>query len=187
VEVKRLEIPDVLVFSPLIHGDERGYFMESFRADVMNECGVTAEFVQDNMSSSRYGVLRGLHYQLEPHAQGKLVRVFSGKVFDVAVDIRKNSPWYGKWAGHILSAENKCSMYVPPGFAHGFCVMSETAEFYYKCTNYYAPHAERGLAWNDATVSIQWPVPTNCLILSDRDKVHPCLRDIETHFEYSPE
>lgn len=185
MEVKRLDIPDVVVFTPTVHGDERGYFMESFRADIMQENDITINFVQDNMSSSCYGVLRGLHYQLKPHAQGKLVRVFSGEVFDVAVDIRKDSPWYGKWVGHILSAKNKYSMYVPPGFAHGFCVISETAEFYYKCTDYYAPDAERGLAWNDPTVNIEWPVPAEDIILSARDARHPGIQDIETNFEYS--
>jgi len=177
-----LEIPDVLVLEPKILGDDRGYFMESYRKNVFAENGIDAEFVQDNMSSSSRGVLRGLHYQLAPYGQGKLVRVFRGEVLDVAVDIRKNSPYYGKWVGQILSAENKLSMYVPPGFAHGFCVLSDIAEFHYKCTNFYSREHERGIAWNDPDIGIDWPVPADEVILSEKDAAAPLLKNADNNY-----
>ena len=149
------------------------------------ENGINVDFVQDNMSSSTKNILRGLHYQLDPLAQGKLVRVVLGEVFDVAVDIRKGSPWFGKWVGQKLSAENGKSMYVPTGFAHGFCVLSDSAVFHYKCTNYYSKENERGLLWNDPEVGIEWPVSEEEVVLSDKDKKAPGILDIETNFIYT--
>lgn len=163
------EIPDVVVLEPKVFGDERGFFMETFRADEFSEKCSSKPFVQDNHSASRQGILRGLHYQME-HTQGKLVRVVRGCVFDVAVDMRKNSSTFGKWVGFELSAENKRQLWVPEGFAHGFYVMSEMAEFVYKCTDYYHPQSERSLCWNDATVDIQWPLVAGELpSLSEKD------------------
>lgn len=151
-------IPDVIVFEPKVFGDARGFFMESFNAKTFAELtGVQRTFVQDNHSKSARGVLRGLHYQLQ-QPQGKLVRVTRGEVFDVAVDMRRSSPTFGKWVGEILSEENKRQLWVPEGFAHGFLVLSESAEFLYKTTDYYAPQFERSLMWNDATVGVQWPL-----------------------------
>lgn len=150
-------IADVFLIEPKVFGDERGFFYESFNARAFQDAtGVSLSFVQDNHSKSGRGVLRGLHYQLK-QPQGKLVRVVSGEVFDVAVDIRRDSPTFGKWVGEILSADNKRQLWVPPGLAHGFVVLSATAEFLYKTTDYYAPEHERCIAWNDPTLAIQWP------------------------------
>ncbi|HFM0932000.1 TPA: dTDP-4-dehydrorhamnose 3,5-epimerase, partial [Escherichia coli] len=165
--------PDVLIFEPKVFGDERGFFMESFNQKVFEEAvGRKVEFVQDNHSKSSKGVLRGLHYQLEPYAQGKLVRCVVGEVFDVAVDIRKSSPTFGKWVGVNLSAENKRQLWIPEGFAHGFLVLSETAEFLYKTTNYYHPEAEGSLLWNDDDININWPSSFD-IILSKKDENAP--------------
>lgn len=151
-------IPDVLVLEPKVFGDHRGFFFESFNARAFAEMtGLQREFVQDNHSRSSKGVLRGLHYQIE-QPQGKLVRVVVGEVFDVAVDLRKTSPTFGQWAGERLSAENKKQLWIPEGFAHGFLVLSETAEFLYKTTDYYAPQHERTLLWSDPTIGVQWPL-----------------------------
>jgi len=153
-----LTIPDVIVFEPKVFGDDRGFFFESFNHRVFEEVvGRPVRFVQDNHSRSAKGVLRGLHYQIR-QPQGKLVRVTSGEVFDVAVDLRKNSPTFGKWVGLHLSAENKKQLWIPEGFAHGFVVLSQSAEFLYKTTDYWAPEHERSLAWDDASIGIQWPV-----------------------------
>jgi len=153
-----LQIPDVIVLEPKVFGDERGFFFESFNQRVFAELtGVNTPFVQDNHSKSVKGVLRGLHYQIQ-QPQGKLVRVIAGEVFDVAVDIRKSSPTFGQWVSAILSAENKKQLWVPAGFAHGFVVTSPTAEVLYKTTDYYAPAFERGIAWNDPTLNIPWPI-----------------------------
>ena len=150
-------LPEVLILEPKVFGDARGFFFESFNArDFAQSTGLDVQFVQDNHSKSAKGVLRGLHYQIE-HPQGKLVRVTQGEVFDVAVDLRRSSPTFGKWEGVVLSAENKRQLWVPPGFAHGFVVLSDTAEFLYKTTDYYAPEHERCIAWNDPTLAIQWP------------------------------
>ncbi|MDH1307942.1 dTDP-4-dehydrorhamnose 3,5-epimerase [Pseudomonas fulva] len=156
-----LAIPEVFLFTPKVFGDERGFFYESFNERIFNEVtGLEANFVQDNHSRSVKGVLRGLHYQLPPHAQGKLVRVVQGEVFDVAVDIRRSSPTFGKWVGAILSADNKNQLWIPPGFAHGFLTLSETAEFLYKTTAFYATESERCIAWNDPEIGINWPIDT---------------------------
>ena len=157
MKVTATAIADVLLIEPKVFGDERGFFFESFNERAFREAtGVTLPFVQDNHSKSARGVLRGLHYQTQ-QAQGKLVRVVAGEVFDVAVDIRRDSPTYGQWVGEILSGDNKRQLWVPPGLAHGFVVLSESAEFLYKTTDYYAPAYERCIAWNDPTLAIDWP------------------------------
>lgn len=157
MNVIKTAIPDVLIFEPKVFGDERGFFFESFNHKLFEEAvGYPVTFVQDNHSKSSKGVLRGLHYQLPPHAQGKLVRCVAGEVFDVAVDIRKSSPTFGQWVGVHLSGENKRQLWIPEGFAHGFITLSETAEFLYKTTNYYAPAYERCIVWNDITIDIDW-------------------------------
>lgn len=157
MKVVKTDIPDVKIIEPRVFGDERGFFMETFRTDWFKEECADVEFVQDNHSKSSQGILRGLHYQLE-HTQGKLVRVVSGEVYDVAVDMRKSSPTYGKWVGVLLSAENKRQLWVPAGFAHGFYVTSESAEFVYKCTDYYHPQSEISIKYNDSTLNIDWPL-----------------------------
>lgn len=163
-----LSIPDIVLMEPEVFGDHRGYFMETFRQDDFNKNVGPYTFVQDNHSKSTKGILRGLHYQIK-QSQGKLVRVTSGSVFDVAVDIRKSSPWFGKWVGETLSAENKSMLWVPPGFAHGFYVLSDEAEFTYKCTDYYAPEHERSILWNDPEIAVNWPIDTEP-VLSPKDK-----------------
>ncbi|HFI1721081.1 TPA: dTDP-4-dehydrorhamnose 3,5-epimerase, partial [Escherichia coli] len=158
MNVIKTEIPDVLIFEPKVFSDERGFFFESFNQKVFEEAvGRKVKFVQDNHSKSSKGVLRGLHYQLEPYAQAKLVRCMVGEVFDVAVDIRKSSPTFGKWVGVNLSAENKHQLWIPEGFAHGFLVLSNTAEVLYKTNNYYNKENERNIIWNDNTIDIDWP------------------------------
>ena len=158
MQATRLSIPDVILFTPKVFGDERGFFYESFNQQKFEALtGLKPQFVQDNHSKSQKGVLRGLHYQLPPKAQGKLVRVVQGEVFDVAVDVRKSSPTFGQWVGVTLSAENKQQMWIPEGFAHGFVTLSDTAEFLYKTTEFYAPEYERCIIWNDNNINIQWP------------------------------
>ncbi|WP_137936069.1 dTDP-4-dehydrorhamnose 3,5-epimerase [Chitinivorax sp. B] len=173
-------IPDVKLIVPKVFGDERGFFYESFNTRLFNELtGIKLDFVQDNHSKSAKGVLRGLHYQIQ-HAQGKLVRVVAGEVFDVAVDIRRSSPTFGQWVGEILSADNKRMMWVPPGFAHGFVVVSETAEFLYKTTDYWYPEFERAIAWDDPILAISWPLldkPT----LSAKDRQGIVLSQAEVY------
>lgn len=169
-------IPDVVLITPKIFGDERGFFMETFRhQDFVKHCG-NYNFVQDNHSSSTRGILRGLHYQHQK-PQGKLVRVTKGEVFDVAVDMRRNSPTFGKWVGVLLNETNKQMLWVPPGFAHGFYVMSEMAEFQYKCTDYYAPEDEYSLRWNDPAIAIDWPLNGNQVVLSAKDKAGLAFKD----------
>jgi dTDP-4-dehydrorhamnose 3,5-epimerase len=173
-----LTIPDVILIEPKVFGDERGYFYESFNQTAFNQViGYDVQFVQDNHSKSQKGVLRGLHYQLAPKAQGKLVRVIQGEVFDVAVDIRKDSPTFGQWVGVILSAENKRQLWIPAGFAHGFITLSESAEFLYKTTDYYAPEYERCIAWNDPEIGINWPLDQTP-VLSDKDQQGVSLESI---------
>lgn len=158
MKVTPTRLPEVLIFEPRVFGDERGFFLESFRQAVFDEAvGRHFDFVQDNHSRSRRGVLRGLHYQLDPMAQGKLVRVTQGCVLDVAVDLRRSSPRFGQWVGVELSGENHRQLWVPPGFAHGFLVLSDSADFLYKTTNYYAPQAERCIRWDDPAIGIDWP------------------------------
>ncbi len=178
MNVIQTNIPDVLIFEPKVYGDERGFFFESFSKKVFEEAvGYEVNFVQDNHSKSCKGVLRGLHYQLAPHAQGKLVRCVAGEVFDVAVDIRKESPTFGKWVGVNLSAENKRQLWIPAGFAHGFFSLKDNTEFLYKTTDYYHPESERGIAWNDAFLKISWP-ECDSYIVSLKDKNNPILKDI---------
>ncbi len=163
-------IPEVLILEPRVFADERGFFMESWNQQAFDQAaGAAIRFVQDNHSRSRRGVLRGLHYQLT-RPQGKLVRVSAGAVFDVAVDVRHGSPTLGRWVGVELSAENARQLWIPPGFAHGFVVLTETADFQYKASDYYAPHDERCIAWNDAALAIQWPLPERILQLSAKDR-----------------
>jgi dTDP-4-dehydrorhamnose 3,5-epimerase len=173
------DLPDVLLIEPRVHGDARGYFMETYQANLFAEAGIPTTFVQDNQSGSRRGTLRGLHYQIR-QAQGKLVRVVSGEVFDVAVDIRRGSPTFGRWAGAVLSAENKRQLWVPVGFAHGFYVLSAWAELYYKTTDFYAPEWERGILWNDPSLGIAWPlVNGQPPVLSGRDANGTPFQDAE--------
>jgi dTDP-4-dehydrorhamnose 3,5-epimerase len=174
-----LAIPEVILFEPKVFGDARGFFLESFNQKLFDAAtGGQYDFVQDNHSRSSKGVLRGLHYQLPPHAQGKLVRVVQGTVFDVAVDVRRSSPTFGQWVGAELSAENHKQLWVPPGFAHGFVVLSDTADFLYKTTNYYAPAHERSIAWNDPQLAIEWPLSEQPS-LSGKDAQAPKWADAE--------
>lgn len=169
MKTSSLAIADVVLFEPNIFGDKRGFFYESFNQNIFeNAIGFSPKFVQDNHSKSQKNVLRGMHYQLPPKAQGKLVRVVQGEVYDVAIDIRRNSPTFGQWVGEILSAENKRQMWIPKGFAHGFLTLSESAEFLYKTTDYYAPDYERCIKWNDPKVAIEWP--TKDPSLSEKDQ-----------------
>lgn len=160
-------LPDLLVIKPKVFKDERGFFLETWQKNKNKKIGLDQDFVQENWSRSTFGILRGLHFQVK-HPQGKLVSVHNGKVFDVAVDIRKESKSYGKWFGLELSDENHLQMYVPPGFAHGFCVLSDVADFVYKCTDYYNPSDESGIIWNDTTLNIKWPIKNP--IISDKDR-----------------
>ncbi|WP_434429002.1 dTDP-4-dehydrorhamnose 3,5-epimerase [Aeromonas veronii] len=179
MNVIKTAIPDVLIFEPKVFGDERGFFFESFNHKLFEEAvGYPVTFVQDNHSKSSKGVLRGLHYQLPPHAQGKLVRCVVGEVFDVAVDIRKNSPTFGQWIGVHLSAENKRQLWIPEGFAHGFLTLSETVEFVYKATSYYLPSAERCIKWNDSSIAIEWPLKTEP-VLSLKDRSAYSISDVD--------
>nr|WP_237702072.1 dTDP-4-dehydrorhamnose 3,5-epimerase [Thermococcus sp. AM4] len=174
-EFKRLEIPDVILIKPKVFGDERGFFMETYKKPDFESAGIKGEFVQDNHSRSRYGVLRGLHFQREPYAQAKIVRVVRGVIYDVAVDLRKNSPTFGKWVGVILSEFNKWQLYIPRGFAHGFLVLSDVADVIYKVDNVYAPDYEGGIIWNDPELDIDWPVDEP--IVSEKDRKLPTLRE----------
>jgi len=157
MKLVKTDIPDVLIIEPTVFTDDRGFFMETYQKRMFSEAGLPTEFVQDNHSGSRQGILRGLHYQLK-HSQGKLVRVVVGEVFDVAVDLRKSSPTFGQWTGATLSAENKRGLWVPPGFGHGYYVLSDWAEFVYKVTDFYAPDWERTILWNDPQIGVQWPL-----------------------------
>lgn len=176
----KTEIEGVYVIEPKVFGDERGFFMETYKQSDFEQAGLKYNFIQDNQSRSHKGVLRGLHYQ-KNFPQAKLVRVIQGEVFDVAVDLRKNSPTYGKWVGVLLSAENKKMFMIPRGFAHGFLVLSDTAEFVYKCDELYHPEDEGGIMWNDPDVNISWPLNEEPS-LSEKDKEHPLLRDSKISF-----
>ena len=176
MEVIQTEIPDVKIINPKVFGDQRGFFLETYEQKRYQEMlNINLTFVQDNHSRSQKNVLRGLHFQKE-NPQGKLVRVVRGEVFDVAVDIRKDSSTYGKWVGVILSEDNKSQLWIPPGLAHGFLVLSDIADFEYKCTNYYDPNSEGCLLWNDPTVNINWPITTP--ILSDKDRLGKTLQEL---------
>ncbi len=174
-------IPDVVLIEPRLFGDQRGFFMETYQQKIFAEHGITAQFVQDNHSGSRRGTLRGLHYQIQ-QAQGKLVRAVAGEIFDVAVDLRRSSPTFGQWVGEILSAENKRQLWIPPGFAHGFYVLSDWAEVVYKATDFYAPQWDRTLLWNDPQVGIDWPLMDGAdLLISDKDRAGLTLAQAETY------
>ena len=175
VKVIETKLPGVLIIEPRVFGDTRGFFMETFSQEKYETIGLKEKFVQDNLSFSSRGVLRGLHYQ-NPNSQGKLVSVVQGEVFDVAVDIRTGSPTFGQWVGVNLSGANHRQLWVPPGFAHGFCVLSDTGYFTYKCTDIYTPSAEGGVMWNDPDIGIEWPVEKP--LLSDKDEVYPRLKDV---------
>lgn len=179
MNVIKSKLDGILIIEPKVFGDNRGFFLESYNHAKFAEIGIDLTFVQDNHSRSVRGVVRGLHYQIKP-GQDKLVRVVRGSVFDVVVDIRRNSPTFGQWEGFYLSEENKKQVFVPKGFAHGFCVTSEVAEFVYKCSEYYAPADERGIIWNDPAIGVEWPVAEP--ILSPRDLKLPLLRDTDADF-----
>jgi dTDP-4-dehydrorhamnose 3,5-epimerase len=179
---KTLEIPEVILVQPAVFVDQRGFFMETYRLPDFAAAGIDARFVQENHSRSRKGVLRGLHYQNPPFAQGKLVRTIKGEVFDVAVDIRKGSPTWGKWVSVLLSEENKNMLYVPAGFAHGFCVLSDVAEVIYKTTNVFSAGSEAGIIWNDRQLNIEWPVKEP--VLSEKDRNWPPLNGADVKFHY---
>jgi dTDP-4-dehydrorhamnose 3,5-epimerase len=179
VNVTRTSLPDVLVLEPKMFGDSRGFFFESWNARAFAAAGIPATFVQDNHSRSSQGVLRGLHYQIR-QAQGKLVRVIAGEVYDVALDLRRSSPTFGRWTGVTLSAENRRMAWIPSGFAHGFLVVSDAAEFLYKTTDYYAPEHERTIAWDDSDLAIQWPL-AGAPVLSAKDAAGLRLRDAEVY------
>jgi len=178
---EKQSIPDVVLITPKRFGDSRGFFSETFRQNLFSEHGMSVSFVQDNLSRSNRGVLRGLHYQLNPHAQGKLVQVITGAVFDVAVDIRQSSKTFGQHVGVTLSAENGQLLWVPPGFAHGFLVLEDNTHFVYKTTDYYHPELERAILWSDAALGVRWPGDLD-IQLSEKDKKAPCLRDAENNY-----
>lgn len=183
MEFIQTAIPEVILIKPKVFGDERGFFMESYKKSLFHANGITADFTQDNHSKSSKGVLRGLHYQLDPKAQGKLVRCVSGAVFDVAVDIRKGSPTFGKWIGCELSEENKQMLWIPEGFAHGFVTLKDNTEFLYKATGEYAPECDRGIKFDDPAIGIEWP-QLDGLLLSEKDKKQPLLKEAEINFTY---
>ena len=185
MEFIKQSIPDVLLIKPKVFGDDRGYFVETFRQDKLEEkLGFKVDFTQDNESKSTKGVLRGLHFQKPPYAQSKLVRVIEGKVLDVAVDIRQDSPTFGQYVAAELSVENKHQLFVPRGFAHGFVVLSDSAIFAYKVDNYYSPECDRGLAFDDPRLNIDWVLTKEKLLLSDKDQKQPILENLEICFEY---
>ncbi|MDA3816730.1 MAG: dTDP-4-dehydrorhamnose 3,5-epimerase [Prolixibacteraceae bacterium] len=182
MEVKNTPINGLIIIKPRIFQDDRGYFFEAFNQKKFGEKGFNYNFVQDNESKSQYGVVRGLHFQDSPHAQAKLVRVLKGCVYDVAVDLRKNSPTYGEWFGIELSAENKHQLLIPRGFAHGFSVLSNDAIFHYKCDNYYHNESERGICYNDTKLNIDWKLDASDMILSEKDKVLPDFENSKHNF-----
>lgn len=185
INVIQTEIPDVVIIEPKLYGDERGYFMESWSQKDFDEQVRPVKFVQDNESKSSYGVLRGLHFQKGKYAQSKLVRVVKGRVLDVAVDIRKGSPTFGKNVAVELTEDNHRQFFIPRGFAHGFVVLSEEAVFQYKCDNLYAPQSEGSIIWNDPTLGIDWQIPVEDVILSAKDKTHPILAECPETFDYN--
>ena len=185
-EFIKTDIPDVVLIKPKVFGDDRGFFMEFYKKSDFEKAGIDTDFVQDNHSRSVKGVLRGLHYQKEPFSQGKLVRCIKGSIFDVAVDIRKGSPTFGKWVGFELSEENKLMLWIPKGFAHGFLTLSGEAEVIYKVSGAeYSPHHEAGIVWNDKDLNINWPLDkTGSVLLSEKDKKLPSIKDADINFIY---
>jgi dTDP-4-dehydrorhamnose 3,5-epimerase len=184
MNVIKTDIPGLYIIEPKVFQDDRGYFFESYQEEKLSQQGITTRFVQDNQSKSSYGVIRGLHYQLEPYAQTKLIRVLDGRIYDVAVDVRKGSPTFGKWFGLEISSENKKQLYVPKGFAHGFSVLSETAVVFYKCDSLYHPAAEGGIVYNDPSLGIDWKVEQGKDLLSAKDKVLPLLKNANLNFTF---
>lgn len=182
MEIIKTPIQDLVIIKPRVFADARGFFCETYNAQRYIDAGITQKFCQDNMSKSSYGVVRGLHYQLNPHSQSKLVSVVEGAVWDVAVDLRKDSPTFGQWYGVELTAENHLQFLVPQGFAHGFSVLSETATFTYKCDDFYNPTLERGIMYNDPSLNIDWRIPADEAIISDKDLVHPLMSEAELNF-----
>jgi len=181
----KTDFPDLLIFEPKVFADSRGYFFESYNENTCKAEGVDIKFVQDNQASSQYGVIRGLHYQLDPYAQTKFIRVLSGKILDVVVDLRKGSPGFGKVFSLELSAENNLQLLVPKGFAHGYSVLSETAEVFYKCDEIYNKENEAGLLFNDPALSIDWKIPSGKEIISEKDVVQPTFENCKNNFEYN--
>lgn len=182
MKVTPLKLQGASLLEPVVHGDNRGFFMESYNEEVMQKAGVNFQFIQDNQSlSAEVGVLRGLHYQLNPKAQTKLIRVLSGVIYDVIVDVRRSSPTFGQWVGVILSEYNKRQLLVPKGFAHGFCTLVPNTQVLYKVDEYYSPENDRGILWNDPSLGIDWPVSSP--VLSDKDQRHPLLKDAELNFD----
>ena len=179
-EFKKLEIPDIILVKPRIFGDDRGYFLETYKSSDFAANGIAENFVQDNYSKSSKGVIRGLHYQKDPMAQGKLVKCISGIIFDVAVDIRKSSATYGKWVGEVLDDTEQKMLYIPPGFAHGFLVLSQTAQVMYKVTKLYSPEHDRGIIWNDPDIAVDWQISSP--LLSTKDAVLPRFKDCDNNF-----
>ncbi len=184
MKIIKTKVPDLLIIEPKVFEDSRGYFFESYNKSAFEKENLNFDFVQDNQSKSGYGVIRGLHYQIEPYAQTKLVRVLSGKIFDVSVDIRKGSPTFGQWVGVELSDENKRQILVPKGFAHGFSVLSEIAVVFYKCDNFYRPEADRGINYRDRALNIDWKIEPEKAIVSEKDLKHPLLDEAEYNFVY---
>lgn len=184
MEIIKTDIDGVVIIEPRVFGDERGYFFESFSQREFEKLGINTVFVQDNESKSCYGVVRGLHFQAPPYAQAKLVRCVKGRIRDIAVDIRKGSPTYGKHVAVELTEDNHRLFFIPHGFAHGFSVLSETAVFQYKCDNYYTPQSEGALLWNDKDLNINWLIPDKHVILSEKDKHHPLFKDFESPFDF---
>jgi dTDP-4-dehydrorhamnose 3,5-epimerase len=181
----KTEFPGLLIFEPRIFGDQRGYFFESYNQKIFLEEGIEINFVQDNQASSTFGVIRGLHYQLAPYSQTKLIRVLSGNIIDAVVDLRKNSPTYGKAYTIELSSENKKQLLVPKGFAHGYSVMSEMAEVFYKCDVFYNKESEGGIAWNDPSLNIDWQIPSGSILVSEKDSVHLTFENCKHNFVYN--
>ncbi len=181
-EFEKLGIPEVILIKPKVFSDQRGFYMETYKASDFKKNGIPDNFIQDNHSKSKKGIIRGLHYQTDPKAQGKLIRVVKGSVFDVAVDLRKNSPYYGKWISAVLSADNKNMLWIPPGFAHGFLSLEEDSELLYKTTEEYSPEHEAGIKWNDPDISIEWPKIKHKV--SEKDSKLPSFKDAKNNFIY---
>jgi len=182
MEIIKTPIPDLLIIKPRVFGDARGFFCETYNEKMYLEAGIDLRFCQDNQSKSSYGVIRGLHYQLNPQSQSKLVSAAVGSVWDVAVDLRKNSPTFGQWFGVELTEENHLQFLIPQGFAHGFSVLSETALFTYKCDNFYSPTLERGIMYNDVDLAIDWKIPADKAIISEKDTKHPLFKNADMNF-----
>jgi len=181
----KTDFPGLYLFEPLLFEDERGFFFESYNELLFQENGIGEKFVQDNQSFSYYGVIRGLHYQIEPHAQAKLVRVLRGSIMDIVVDMRKGSPGFGKWMGYELSEKNKKQLFIPKGFAHGFSVLSDAAEVVYKCDSFYNKKAEAGIVYNDPVLQIDWKIPKEKIIVSPKDLQLPVFADCKNNFEFN--